>query len=138
MSYAKHLLLVSLPAAAANLGLMFVWIEVLEGWTDLNKLIDQPLVQLLAVYGVAYLITAFGLALLVLLASPLLSHVTNRMLTVPAFIFLGGLLGGCLFAWSDPYLGGSWGAVSAVFCVLLAPGLFGEVTPELPQDGLAD
>ena len=139
MSYAKRLLLVSLPAALANLGLMFVWIDHFEGWTDLNKLADEPLMPFLFFYGIAYLITAFGLSFVVLLASPLLFRVSNRILTIPTFIALGGLLGWGLFAWTPyPLIFASCGALSALIGAMLLPDLFVPLSRKSAQDTLAD
>ncbi len=118
---------------------MVIWVEVAEGWTDLDKLLGEPVVPLLVAFVIANLITAFGLALLVLLASPLLFHVANRMLTVPLFIVLGGVLGWGMFAWTrDPLLFASCGALSAALGALLMKELWGPASGGLAQDTLAD
>jgi hypothetical protein len=139
MSHAKRLLLVSVLATFANLGVFVVWVALSSGWTDLDKLFDQPLAPFLFFFGIAYLITAFGLSLLILLASPLLSRVSNRVTTIPTFIGLGGLLGWGMFAWTpDPSAFALCGAFSALIGALSMPGLFGPVRRELAQDTLAD
>lgn len=126
MGYAKRPLLVSLPAAAANLGLMFVWMGQFERLGDTSYWGTNPLGSFFFFYGFSYLITAFGLSLLVLVASPFLSRFANRFPTIPLFIGLGGLLGWGLFAWTpNPSVFASCGALTAVLVALFIPSLFG-------------
>jgi hypothetical protein len=139
MGYSKRLLLVSIPAALANLGVMVIWIEVAEGLTDVNKLLGDPLLPLLLAFSFAYLITALGLSLLILLVAPFLCRVSNPIVTKPAFVIFGGLLGGAAFAWSAyPFLFAACGAVSALICAIALPDLFRPTSRELAQDALAD
>lgn len=139
MSYAKRLLLVSVPAAAANVALMIVWVEAEFGMTDLNKLLAEPVLPFLVTYGLSYLVTAFGLSLLILLTSPLLSRQFQRSLTLAIFVASGGLLGGALFAWTPlPMLFACCGMLSAAIGAWLMPELFGSAPGKLAQDTLAD
>lgn len=139
ISFPKRLLLISIPAALANLGLMVIWIEIAEGWTDVNKLLGDPLLPFLLAFSIAYLITALGLSLLILLVAPFLYRVSNPIVTKPAFVIFGGLLGGTAFAWSTfPYLFAFCGAVSALICAIALPDLFRPTSRELAQDALAD
>lgn len=139
MSYAKRLLLVSVPAAAANFALMIVWVEVEFGWTDLNKLLDEPVLPFLVSFGLSYLVTAFGLSLLILLTSPLLSRQLERGLTSVIFVVSGGLLGGAIFAWTPlPMFFACCGMLSAALSAWLMPELFGSAPGRLAKDALAD
>jgi len=90
--------LVGIPAALVNLGIMVVGIEVAEGWTDVNKLLGDPLLPFLFAFSIAHLITALGLSLLILLVGPLVSCVSKLIVTMPAFVICGGLLGAAAFA----------------------------------------
>ncbi len=139
MDYAKQLILVSIPAALANLILMIIWIEVAEGLTDVNKLLAEPLLLFLLAFSVAYLITALGLSLLILLFAPFLDRLSNPIMTKPAFVIFGSLLGGATFFWSAyPFLFAACGAMSALICAIALPGLFRPDSEGLAQDALAD
>jgi len=139
MSYAKRLLAVSAPAAVANLVLMIVWVEAEFGWTDLGKLLGEPVLPFLLSYVLVYLVTAFGLSLLILLLSPLLSRQVPRGPATAVFIVSGGVLGGALFAWTPlPLFFASCGALSAAIGAWLMPEMFGSAPGKLAQDALAD
>jgi hypothetical protein len=124
--------LVSIPAALVNLGNMVVWIEVAEGWTDVNKLLGDPLRPFLLAFSIAHLITALGLSLLILLVEPLLSRVSKQIVTIPAFVICAGLLGAAAFSWSpEPYLFAACGAVSALICAIVLPNFIRPISLEL-------
>jgi hypothetical protein len=126
MSYSNRLLVISAFAALANLGLLVLWIALGEGLTDLSKLsLRSSLGAVSLAYFFAFLVTAFGISLLVLLASPVLSR-ASKPVAVSAFILLGALLGAALFCWTEsPLLFASCGALSAVLVALFIPSLFG-------------
>lgn len=139
MSYAKRLLWVSVPAAAANLALMVVWVEAEFGWTDLGKLLGQPALPFIVSYGLVYLVTALGLSLLILLTSPVFTRQLPRNVAAAIFIAAGGVLGGALMAWTSlPLFFATCGALSASITAWRMPELFGAATCKLPQDALAD
>ena len=125
MSYLR-LLLVSGLAAFGNLCVMQVWIGQFGRWNDPSYWGTNPLASFFFFYGFSFLVTAFGVSLLILVASPLLSRTGNRYLTIPLFIGLGGLLGWGLFAWApNPLVFASCGVLSAVLVALFVPSLFG-------------
>lgn len=141
MTYARRLLWASVPAALANFVLMIVWVEAGFGWTDLGKLLGRPLLPFLVTFGLVYLVTAFGLSLLILLTSPLLVRPIPRGLAAGLFIVAGGLLGGAIFAWTPaplPLSFAACGTISAAFAAWLMPDLFGAPHGILAQDALAD
>jgi hypothetical protein len=118
---------------------MIVWVEAEFGWTDLGKLLAEPALPFLVSYGLVYLVTAFGLSLLILLLSPLLTRQVSRGAAIPMFIMAGGVLGGALFAWTSLFLFfASCGALSAAMAALLMPELFSSAPDQLTEDALAD
>jgi hypothetical protein len=139
MRIAKRLLFVSAPIAAVNLGVMIAWIGSDKDWADPGKLLAQPVMPFLLAYLLAFLITAFGLSLLILLMSPLLSRFLNRVYTIPIFIAAGGLLGWAMFAWApEPLFFASCGAFSAAMGALFMRDLFVPAPGAVTQDALAD
>jgi len=118
---------------------MIVWVEAEFGWTDLTKLISEPVLPFLVSYGLSYLVTAFGLSLLILLTSPLLSRRFQRGLTSVIFVVSGGLLGGAIFAWTPlPVFFACCGMLSASMGAWLMPELFGSASGKLAKTALAD
>lgn len=139
MSIANRLFFVSAPIAVGNLGVMIVWIGSGKDWIDPGKLLTQPVMPFLLAYLLAFLITAFGLSLLILLVSPLLSRFHNRVYTIPIFIAAGGLLGWGMFAWApEPLFFASCGAFSAAMGALFMRDLFVPAPVAVAQDALAD
>jgi hypothetical protein len=118
---------------------MQIWLGQFERLDDPSYWGSNPLGSFLFFFAYSYLITAFGLSLLIVVASPMLSRIASRLVTMPVFVILGGLLGWGLFAWTpDPLFFASCGALSAAICVPLCPNLFRPVLPKPTQDALAD
>lgn len=118
----KRVLISSLPAALGNLCLVLVWLSGTDALFDLGAWGPNPFEQLVFFYVFSFLITAFGLSLLVLLMSWLPEPTANRYVLSVLFVAAGGLLGAGLFAWtSQPAFFVACGGLSAsVFLVFSA------------------
>ncbi len=110
-------LLAGLVAALGNMALLIVWISGLDGLFELlsGDWGDNPLGSFASSYVMTFLVTAFGLALLILImaACPVPS---NRLVAQISFVATGGLLGagiGTFVLVALPALFGAYGALTA-------------------------
>lgn len=116
----KRTLLASVFATLGNIALLIVWQSGPEELLEM-RLSDwgyNPLGGFAFIYFMTYLVTAFGLALLVLTTSafPVLP---NRVVARVLFVALGGVLGAGMFVWSsEPMLFGACGALTAFVFVM--------------------
>ena len=116
----KRTLLASVPATLGNMALLIVWQSGLEGLLQMH-LSDwgyNPLGGFAFIYLMTYLVTAFGLAQLVLITSAL-PVPSNRLVAQVPFVATGALLGAGMFAWSpEPTFFGACGALTAFVFVM--------------------
>ena len=125
VNLSKRVLVASVPAALGNVGLLLFWLGGLDHLFQPQYWGPNPLGALLFFYFYACIITAAGLAVLVLFASVLPSFGANRLVLTGGFIALGSVLGAIMFGWSpDPRLFAACGALSALVFVTTSPGIF--------------
>ncbi|MEO1047632.1 MAG: hypothetical protein AAFW59_04815 [Pseudomonadota bacterium] len=111
----RRTLLASLLATLGNMALLTVWQNGLEAFFDLRWGYwgYNPIGGFAFIYFMTYLMTAFGLALLVLLTSAF-PVPSNRIVAQLLFVAAGGLLGAGMFVWStEPMFFGACGALTA-------------------------